>query len=124
MADKCNQCGREFSSQQTASSSEKDGICADCRHAAAAKADAKSTGEQSRTGFFSRENNTVGLIGFIASLWCIIPNFWLLFPVAFIISVAGLRKKPRTLAIAGCVICGLLPASGVVAFFCTFFNTR
>ncbi len=123
MADKCKLCGRELSDAQTAPPGEN-GVGGCSSHSASGDKTAAALADgQSRKGFFSRENNTMGLLGFIASIVSLTPPFFILIPVALGLSLAGLSKKPRTLAIAGCIISGLGVAVGVVALICTFLYT-
>ena len=123
MADRCKLCGRELSDAETVPPGE-DGLGGRTPQGASGDRTAATfADERSRKGFFSRTNNTMGLLGFIGSLVGLTPPFFILLPVALGLSLAGLNKKPRTLAIAGCIISGLGVAVGVVALICTFFYT-
>ena len=61
----------------------------------------------------TRETNGLGLAGFIASITglilCWVPVLcWLLLIPAFLMSFIGQFRKPRTLAIIGAIISGVL----------------
>lgn len=61
----------------------------------------------------SIQDNVVGLVGFVMSIvglvLCWVPILkWILLIPAFILSIIGLFKKPRALAIVGTVITTIL----------------
>ena len=116
MAGKCKKCGRDFSDGEAAPQDGNGGICSDCQGVSAAKTERIVADERPQRRFFSRENNTMGLVGFILSIISLLPLFNIASPVALAFSIAGLTKRPRGLAVAGSVVSGFVTAVNILAF--------
>jgi hypothetical protein len=122
MVIKCQKCGRDLTDAQAARPDGGEGVCNECQRLSAAEAERNAVPERTQGRFFARENNTVGLVGFILSIVSILPLCNTLSPLALVLSVAGLTRKPRMLAIAGIVISASVTLVNVIAFCAVIFH--